>query len=410
MGTALQKAIMERLVGLSDDLATVLSATILAGRSLLILGEHGCGKSTFCELIAKLFGMKSEQWVYYNAAVDDMVSVMGIPKLDTRPGEPLRFIPHARSIWDKQLVLVDEITRAAPENQNMWLEIVNQGTLKGEKLSCRFLIATCNPSSYLGAFELDQALLDRFAVVCPFPSMRQVDESAWVHGVLVNVRRRQAIFPSPEEVRALVRRFELVRQELLADDALVTSVANWVACLVHHLHKVDTIPLISGRSGMCLLPGVLFDIWAYRQLAQNRPLTAQEQKHVCLLAAQYALQHKLNLHPHSVKGAVDLAWELHLTHQPDPWKRFCCMVEAAATPREKLELVKKQLQQYPAEQYNPEQRTYLATLLRSLATEYRDDRLMLKVIMQISEEISHELTLDIKSRIAHMRMVNLLET
>jgi MoxR-like ATPase len=68
-----------------------------------------------------------------------------------------------------QFVLADEINRASPRTQSSLLEVMQEGSVtvdgKTHKLPQPFfVIATQNPTSFLGAFPLPEGELDRFGV------------------------------------------------------------------------------------------------------------------------------------------------------------------------------------------------------------------------------------------------------
>ncbi len=55
--------------------------------------------------------------------------------------------------------------------QNKWLEIIRERTIMGIKIkNLKYIFAAMNPPDYPGAFPLEPALADRFALIIPFPS------------------------------------------------------------------------------------------------------------------------------------------------------------------------------------------------------------------------------------------------
>ena len=81
------------------------------------------------------------------------------------------------------ILLVDEINRAAPRTQSCLLEAMEEAQLTIEGTTYKlekpfFVIATQNPIEYHGTFELPEAQLDRFMVVLSlgYPSEEEEDE------------------------------------------------------------------------------------------------------------------------------------------------------------------------------------------------------------------------------------------
>lgn len=136
----------------------------------MLIGKHGAGKTRISKELSKGFGEKG--FIFYDATKDDLITIAGIPDPNALQSGKLKFSSHERTIWDKTTVVVDEITRAGKESQNLWLEILEEKSCFGIPLSYRTLIATANPESYAAAFQLDDALLDRFYAVIPVPELQ----------------------------------------------------------------------------------------------------------------------------------------------------------------------------------------------------------------------------------------------
>ena len=230
--------IQQRLIGLSDETSFVLGAAILARRHVLIRGKHGCGKSTFCRIAARYLGLRSDEWQYYDASKDDLVSVAGVPDVKSFAGCPddshshhddLKFLAHRRTIWNKKMVMIDEITRASPESQNIWLEVVGNQSLFGRPLPYEFLVATCNPSTYTATYELDDALLDRFAIVCDFPSLDEIPSYLLPDLVLVNMEgtAEEDAGDAHFERSIIMKRFAAARAELMNDADVRDAIVEW---------------------------------------------------------------------------------------------------------------------------------------------------------------------------------------
>jgi MoxR-like ATPase len=154
-----------------DHLAPVLLGLVALGKHILLIGRHGTGKTRLARILAS--GIGDGSFAFFDATKDDLVAIAGIPDVTAMQDGVLRFVPHARTIWGKTTIVVDEITRATRENQNLWLEILEARTCFGLPLACRCIIATANPTSYAAAFQLDEALLDRFHAVLPVPEFQE---------------------------------------------------------------------------------------------------------------------------------------------------------------------------------------------------------------------------------------------
>jgi MoxR-like ATPase len=180
-------------------------------------------------------------------------------------------VPHERAIWDKSTVVVDEITRAGKESQNLWLEILEERTCFGLPLAYRTLVATANPESYAAAFQLDEALLDRFHAVIPVPEHQDGIKAEDVHAMLklswnVGDDRPQLEAESMARVFADI---QTAHAELLASPA-IARVADYLGQVVPALLKAvkeQSGPYISARTYGRNLPETLMCVAAYYTVA-----------------------------------------------------------------------------------------------------------------------------------------------
>jgi len=162
-----ESSILNRINYGYNDLEPLVLGLMALNRNFMIVGRHGIGKTRLVQNLSR--GLSESGFAFYDATKDDLISIAGIPNPEAMKQGELRFLQHERTIWNKTSIVVDEITRASKENQNMWLEILEQKTCFGLPLIYQSLIATANPESYAAANRLDEALLDRFYAVINAP-------------------------------------------------------------------------------------------------------------------------------------------------------------------------------------------------------------------------------------------------
>ena len=153
-----------------SEVEPIITSLMAVNKNFMLIGKHGAGKTRISKELSRGFGEKG--FIFYDATKDDLITIAGIPDPNSLQNGKLKFSSHERTIWDKTTVVVDEITRAGKESQNLWLEIIEEKSCFGIPLSYRTLIATANPESYAAAFQLDDALLDRFYAVIPVPELQ----------------------------------------------------------------------------------------------------------------------------------------------------------------------------------------------------------------------------------------------
>ena len=151
--------------GYSKETIASAIATYLSGGRLLLIGRHGRGKSSFAKALAQIGG---HSFVAYDASKADSNSMAGfLDPRQAKKNQGLPFIKHNMTLWDKEVVFIDELSRAPASNQNALLEIMEERSLFGQKLDkLKFIIAAANlGAGYFATLELDAALFDRFSAV-----------------------------------------------------------------------------------------------------------------------------------------------------------------------------------------------------------------------------------------------------
>src|SRR6478609_8696003 len=137
---------------------------LLTGGHLLLQGLPGLAKTLLVNTIAKAINLDFKRVQF---TVDMLPSdIVGSEVIDQKSGE---FRIHRGPVFTN-LLLADEINRAAPKVQGAMLEAMQERkvTIGGQnlKLPTPFLvIATQNPVEQSGTFELPEAQLDRFMLL-----------------------------------------------------------------------------------------------------------------------------------------------------------------------------------------------------------------------------------------------------
>jgi MoxR-like ATPase len=137
---------------------------LLTGGHLLLQGLPGLAKTLLVNTIAKAINLEFNRIQF---TVDMLPSdIIGSEMIDQKSGD---FRIHRGPVFTN-LLLADEINRAAPKVQGAMLEAMQERkvTIGGQnlKLPTPFLvIATQNPVEQSGTFDLPEAQLDRFMLL-----------------------------------------------------------------------------------------------------------------------------------------------------------------------------------------------------------------------------------------------------
>ena len=320
------QSLLTRPLGLEGwaHLEAVVLAALASGDPLLLIGRHGTAKSFLLERLAESLGLVFR---FYNASLVNYDDLVGIPVPDETQTS-LRYISTPASIWDAEVVFIDEISRARPELQNKLFPIIHERRVQGillEKLRYRW--AAMNPPpdedaddapAYHGAEPLDPALADRFAFLIEVPGWDTLTDEAR-KAVLIDQFRGRHEFPVPvSDLVAKTRRILEVLQQSPPE-----KLAEYLIALAPLAGKAGHE--LSTRRITTLLRSILAIQAARTVLAElsAQPRPGWED------AAWLAFRHGLPGIAHGVKtnhaallAAHRQAWNLCGLNATDPWRQI----------------------------------------------------------------------------------------
>ena len=173
---AVRERVAEVVVG-QDTVVERMMIALLTGGHLLLVGVPGIAKTLLVNALAKAVDL---QFSRVQFTIDMLPSdILGSELLDQTTG---KFRTHQGPVFTN-LLLADEINRAAPKVQSALLEAMQERKVTigntSYALPVPFLvIATQNPIEQAGTFELPEAQLDRF-MLChrlTYPTPTQEEE------------------------------------------------------------------------------------------------------------------------------------------------------------------------------------------------------------------------------------------
>lgn len=219
---------------------------LLAGGHLLIEDLPGVGKTTLAHLLATLFGLQFQRVQFTSDLLP--ADITGASVFERESGT---FSFHPGPVFT-QLLLADEVNRATPKTQSALLEAMEerQVTVDGRTRPLPepfFVVATQNPVSQLGTFDLPESQLDRFLmrIHLGFPDREAEHE-------LLRGRDRRQLLAEMQPVLDLEAFQDLQRQvqEVFVSAALV----DYVQALLEHSRSSGEYGTgLSPRAGLALL-------------------------------------------------------------------------------------------------------------------------------------------------------------
>lgn len=243
--SAALSAINRVILGKSNTVKTAV-ACMLAGGHLLIEDLPGMGKTTLAHALARVFALEFQRIQF----TSDMLpaDIVGVSIFD----------PERRSFQFRpgpvftQLLLADEINRAAPKTQSALLEAMEemQVTVEGESHALPspfFVIATQNPVEQGGTFPLPESQLDRFLMCLSlgYPSEEAELSLLASGGTRESALNLEAVL-SHDELVTLMQKVRRVRAS--------ESLLQYLQRLLHYSrHSEQFVYGLSPRAGLGLL-------------------------------------------------------------------------------------------------------------------------------------------------------------
>ena len=154
---------MEKVIVGKRPQIVLLITALLSGGHVLIEDVPGTGKTTLAASLAAVCGLKFKRAQF---TPDVMASDITGFNMYNRQKESFEFI---EGLAMCNIMLADEINRASPKTQSALPEAMEEGnvTVDGKSYPLPdpfFVVATQNPSGFVGTYPLPEAQLDRFSV------------------------------------------------------------------------------------------------------------------------------------------------------------------------------------------------------------------------------------------------------
>ena len=156
------------------DIEDYILCSLVTGDPILLVGEIGSAKTFLSRKLAEALGLKFHSYDASKALFED---VIGFPNPNDFEKGKINYIPTPISIWDKEFILIDEISRAEPQMQNKWLEVIRERKIMGAKLEkLKYIFGAMNPPEYSGTNYLDKAFAGRFSLIVKIPSIHLMED------------------------------------------------------------------------------------------------------------------------------------------------------------------------------------------------------------------------------------------
>ena len=217
------------IIGKRREVMLTVTA-LLAGGHVLIEDVPGVGKTTLAAALARAAGLDFRRAQFTPDVTASDITGFNIYN---RRSESFEF---TEGLVMTNILLADEINRASPKTQSALLEAMEEGrvTVDGKTIKIPepfMVIATQNPSGFVGTYPLPEAQLDRFALklTMGYPAL---DEEI----AIVSSRETKNPIDSIKPVAnvQLVRFLSALSSSVHIDEALVRYIVTLVAATRNH--------------------------------------------------------------------------------------------------------------------------------------------------------------------------------
>ena len=290
------KGIISKVAFGWDSIEAPIIAFVAAELPFVFQGVHGNAKTTVGKLIGHVYG--DGTFRFFDCAKANLIGMAGFPDMEKMKSGEQAFVPNNRSLigsdkFPVRVILLDELTRAPKEAQNLLLELVEGKTIFGIETGHRVLIATMNPESYRSAMKLDAALIDRFVAYLPVPDYKEATAEDIEAMMKINMAQQidsEYFAKVGKELSDKVITVRKKYEELIHDELILDRVAGYVS-QVYELTKArlgdsEDAPYISGREQAAQLWRAIISLAAYYMVVQKR-----SEREALVDAAQEALKY-----------------------------------------------------------------------------------------------------------------------
>lgn len=242
---ALISEVEKVVIGKHNEIVLLVTA-MLAGGHVLIEDVPGTGKTTLAAAFARAAGLDFNRAQF---TPDVMASDITGFNVYNRQKEQFEF---REGLVMTNVLLADEINRASPKTQSALLEAMEEAKVTVDGVTYKvpdpfMVIATQNPTGYVGTYPLPEAQLDRFAVRLSMGYPTEEEE--------VNIISNRKTVNPLEKVNA-VTNVDMIREIRAAtkEVALEDEICHYIVKLIHATRKSPKLSLgASPRASLLLM-------------------------------------------------------------------------------------------------------------------------------------------------------------
>jgi len=158
--------------GIPEIDETCIMASLLSGEPTLLIGPPGTAKTEIIYMIGSALRESSKRefpndqskWFKFNIYDTSKINfedLIGWPNPNALRDGKVAFIESATTIWDKDMIGLDELNRCAEDRQANLFEVIRNRTCMGSPTNVKFIFSAINPFGDAGTNNLSSAIIDR---------------------------------------------------------------------------------------------------------------------------------------------------------------------------------------------------------------------------------------------------------
>lgn len=213
----LKNHICDYFVG-KEEIAENMMICLFSGGHILLEGVPGVGKTTLASILAKSVECDFGRIQFTPDTLP--TDITGTEIFNMKTGE----FEYREGAVMHQILLADEINRTSPRTQSSLLEAMEEGqtTVGGVKYKLPepfMVIATQNPSEFIGTYKLPEAQTDRFMMKLTIGYPDENEELRMAKNMLEgkNVRKAESVITAEDVIEIKKKVSEVsVREEVIS--------------------------------------------------------------------------------------------------------------------------------------------------------------------------------------------------
>src|ERR1022692_3923520 len=112
-------------------------ASVMLGDPFALISEPGTGKTYLGQILGEALGLK---FGYYDTSKAEFSDVIGFPSPEAYKAGKIEPIPTELTLEDKEVIVVDELSRINRSMSNAWLEVLGSRMIMGRPLPLRVIM------------------------------------------------------------------------------------------------------------------------------------------------------------------------------------------------------------------------------------------------------------------------------